>query len=447
MDTNNSLFGDEFLQGNVKIISVQILILLFLCINLLLIITFLKKECFHATARYLLFAVTLFSDSLVLIMSDILVIVVYFNITMPVVICIFISALVLVYITVTPVTLTAMTLERYVAICMPLHHGKLCSTRSSVHCILIIHGLSFIPCFIIFATFFASASLSFYKQYYICSVEMFTFDRWQSHLRTAIYQIQFLIMCIILVFAYVKILIVAKAASGENKRLTRKGLQTVVLHGFQLLLCLLQLWCPFIEVTILNYSLFKVIRYINYIMFYLAPKCLSPLIYGLRDETFFNALKYYMSTSLCKRKNPVVDTWKHKAEETGIKANVVIPGPPGAEADAVISGSPGTEAGVVVSGPPAVLLGPPQETGFFRPVRKKFGQRELQKPCKWNMFKQASTYHSHTNLQEYTETGTPTSLTSDFCHQGGGYAASKPGTVEGLRDSFILQALRRLKDE
>ncbi|KAI9547878.1 hypothetical protein NQZ68_012895 [Dissostichus eleginoides] len=78
----------------------------------------------------------------------------------------------------------AMTLERYVAICMPLRHGELCSTRSAMHCILIIHGLSAVP------------------------------------------------------------LKVAKAASGENKKSTWKGLRTVILHAFQLLLCLIQLWGP-----------------------------------------------------------------------------------------------------------------------------------------------------------------------------------------------------------
>ncbi|KAI9547879.1 hypothetical protein NQZ68_012896 [Dissostichus eleginoides] len=50
-----------------------------------------------------------------------------------------------------------MTLERYVAICMPLRHGELCSTRSAVHCILIIHGLSTVPCIVVLSVFFASA--------------------------------------------------------------------------------------------------------------------------------------------------------------------------------------------------------------------------------------------------------------------------------------------------
>ncbi|KAK2846805.1 hypothetical protein Q5P01_009804 [Channa striata] len=288
MAANNSLVPYDFFQQDIKLIIVQVLIMIFLCINLLLIITFFKKECFHGTARYILFAVTLLSDSLF-----------NFNITIHVWLCVIISVPVLVYITVTPVTLTAMTLERYVAICMPLRHGELCSTRSTVRCIIIIHCLSSIPCIVIFSTFFASASLSFYKQYQLCSVEIF--DVRQSHLRTAIYQLQFLIMCIIIVFSYVKIMKVAKAASGENKKLTTKGLKTVVLHGFQLLLCLIQLWCPFIEVAILNISLVRNVKYMNYVLFYLAPKCLSPLIYGIRDGCFFNALKIYASFGMYTR--------------------------------------------------------------------------------------------------------------------------------------------------
>ncbi|KAK2912875.1 hypothetical protein Q8A73_006988 [Channa argus] len=57
-----------------------------------------------------------------------------------------------------------MTLERYVAICMPLRHGELCSTLRALHCILIIHGLSFVPCLVFLSIFFASASRSFYTQ-------------------------------------------------------------------------------------------------------------------------------------------------------------------------------------------------------------------------------------------------------------------------------------------
>ncbi|XP_027132976.1 odorant receptor 131-2-like [Larimichthys crocea] len=196
-----------------------------------------------------------------------------------------------------------MTLERYVAICMPLRHAELCSTRSTMHCILIIHGLSSVPCIVILSTFFASASLNLYKQHRFCTVEMFMLYRWQSHVRSAVLQFYFLIMVIIIVFAYVKIMKVAKAASGEDKKSSWKGLRTVILHGFQLLLCLIQLWTPFIEAAVFQIDLMLFInaRYSNYILFGLAPRCLSPLIYGLRDETFFHALKNYVFFGLYKR--------------------------------------------------------------------------------------------------------------------------------------------------
>uniref|UniRef100_A0A3Q0RMB4 G-protein coupled receptors family 1 profile domain-containing protein n=1 Tax=Amphilophus citrinellus TaxID=61819 RepID=A0A3Q0RMB4_AMPCI len=282
----------------------QILVIIFLCINMLLIVTFLKKECFHASTRYILFFVILLSDSFLLLMSDILLILTNFKCSLQVWLCLIISLFVLLYSIVTPVTLTAMTLERYVAICMPLRHGQLCCIRSTMYCILIIHGLSSGPCIVILSMFFASASLSFYRQYTICSVELFILYRWQDHVRSAVHQFYFLIMSITIVFSYVKIMKVAKAASGENKKSTKKGLRTVVLHAFQLLLCLLQLWTPFIETAVLpiDFNLYRNVRYFNYILFNIAPRCLSPLIYGLRDEAFFLELKNLMPALSCSEK-------------------------------------------------------------------------------------------------------------------------------------------------
>nr|XP_033486321.1 odorant receptor 131-2-like [Epinephelus lanceolatus] len=306
MADNSSLIGGEFLQRQIndRVVIVQLLVMIFLCINLLLIVTFFKKEFFYTTTRYILYAVTLLSDSFILLMSDVLLILQYFQITMHVWLCIIISAVVLLYMIITPVTLTAMTLERYVAICMPLRHGELCSTRSAIHCILIIHGLSSVPCIVVLSNFFASASLSLYEQHSLCSVEIFMLFRWHDHMRSAVHQIYFLIMCIPIVFSYVKIIKVAKIASGENKKSTRKGLRTVILHAFQLLLCLIQLWCPFIEAAVLqiNFRLFINVRYFTYIMFSLAPRCLSPLIYGLRDEKFFLELKKYAFFGLYNKK-------------------------------------------------------------------------------------------------------------------------------------------------
>ncbi|XP_070762299.1 odorant receptor 131-2-like [Enoplosus armatus] len=307
MASNNSLIGGESSTYKIsdRVVLVQVLVPVFLCINFLLITTFFMKDFFYTTMRYMLFANTLLSDCLFLLMTDILLILSYFHFTIQMWLCLVIYIVLSLYTFVTPVTLTAMTLERYVAICMPLRHIELCTTRSALRCVLIIHGLSSVPCIVVLSIFFASATHRFYTQGRVCSVQIFILHSWQSHLRSAISQFYFLIMCITIVFSYVKIMKVAKAASGENKTSTSKGLRTVILHAFQLLLCLIQLWCPLIEAAVLqiNVILFINVRYFNYITFILAPRFLSPLIYGLRDEMFFQELKYYALCDLYKKQS------------------------------------------------------------------------------------------------------------------------------------------------
>ncbi|XP_060929141.1 odorant receptor 131-2-like [Limanda limanda] len=288
---------------NDKIMVIQVFVVLFLCINLLLITTFFTKEVFYTTMRYVLFAVTLMSDCLLLFLANILLIFSYYLYTIKMWLCLIIYIVLSLYIFVTPVTLTAMTLERYVAICLPLRHGELCSPRSTLHGILIIHILSSLPCIVFLSIFFASASYGSYSQGRVCTVEIFIIHRWQGHLKSAINQFYFLIMCITILFSYVKITRVAKAASGEDKKSTWRGVRTVGLHALQLLLCLIQLWCPFIEAAVLqiNLMLFLNVRYFNYISFILVPRCLSPLIYGLRDEMFIHALKRFALCGLHKK--------------------------------------------------------------------------------------------------------------------------------------------------
>ncbi|XP_053279189.1 odorant receptor 131-2-like [Pleuronectes platessa] len=288
---------------NDEIMLIQVFVVLFLCINLLLITTFFSKELFYTSMRYVLFAVTLMSDCLFLFLSDILFILNLYRYTIQMWLCLIIYIISSLYMFVTPVTLTAMTLERYVAICLPLRHAELCSPRSTLHGILIIHSLSSLPCIVFLSIFFASASYGSDTQGRTCTVGIFIIHTWQGHLRSAINQFYFLIMCITILFSYVKIMRVAKAASAEDKQSTWRGLRTVGLHAFQLLLCLIQLWCPFIEAAVLqiNLMLFINVRYFNYITFILAPRCLSPLIYGLRDEMFFNALKRLALCGLRKK--------------------------------------------------------------------------------------------------------------------------------------------------
>ncbi|XP_029700309.1 odorant receptor 131-2-like [Takifugu rubripes] len=306
MSDNASVAGGVSLQVQIfeKIIITQLIVSIFVSINLLLIATVFSNQVFLSTMRYILFVITLVSDSILLIIANLLLILHSTYFTIEVSLCIVFYLIVCLCMFVTPVTLTAMTLERYVAICLPLRHPELCSLHNTQKCILIILTVSSVPCFIILSTFFAAASSSVYTQHKRCSMEMFVSLPWQNHFNFAVYQFYFFIMSIIITFSYVKIMKVAKAASGENKKSTWKGLSTVILHAFQLLLCLIQLWCPYIESAIIKIDLLLYInvRYFNYVTFILAPRCLSPLIYGLRDEKFLNALQYLALCGFYKKK-------------------------------------------------------------------------------------------------------------------------------------------------
>nr|XP_043888849.1 odorant receptor 131-2-like [Solea senegalensis] len=295
--------NDSSVYANDDLIIVQFFISLFLCINFLLITVFFMKDFFYTTMRYIFFALTLMSDCVFLMLSDVLLILTYFEFTIPMLLCLMVYVAVSLCFFITPVTLTVMTLERFVAICMPLRHGELCSTRSALHCILIVHAISALPDVIFLSIFFATVNRSYYTQSTLCSMEIFILHTWQGHIRSAISQFYFLIMVIIIMFSYFKIMKVARAASGQNRKSTWKGLRTVVLHGFQLFLCLFQLWCPFIEAAVLQISLvlYVNVRYFNYMVFILSPRCLSPLIYGLRDEKFFVALRSFVLCGLYKK--------------------------------------------------------------------------------------------------------------------------------------------------
>ncbi|XP_032401494.1 odorant receptor 131-2-like [Xiphophorus hellerii] len=298
MSNNTSVVGGKISMRkmNDQVIIVQILVGIFLCINSMLSATFFTKEIFYTNMRYILFVTTLFSDSVYLIISNLLLNLSYFAVPVQSWSCIFFCLLSSLCNYVTPLTLTAMSLERYVAVCMPLRHAELCTAGRALQVVLIIHSLSIIPYIVVLIIFFSSVTFSFFTQHIICSMDALILHRWQGHVRSAISQFYFLIMCILIAFSYVQIIKVAKAASGNNKESTRKGLRTVILHAFQLFLCLIQLWTPFIEAAVLqiDFSLFINVRYINYILFILAPRCLSPLIYGLRDETFLLALKHWL---------------------------------------------------------------------------------------------------------------------------------------------------------
>ncbi|XP_017568499.2 odorant receptor 131-2-like [Pygocentrus nattereri] len=273
---------------------VQVLVGIFLYVNCLMIFTFLNKAVFREDTRYILFAQTLFVDSALMVLTDMLLIVNLYQYRIHMIPCIILCTIATIFTNCTPLTLVAMCLERYVAICMPLRHADISTSRNRCFGFLFIWGLSSIaPFFTLLAYLFVVPPAALFT-YALCSAELMMGEEWQAQTRAIILQILFLFMIIIIVFTYIKIMIAARAASSENKKSTNKSLRTVILHAFQLFLCIVNFLTPYIEMPFwkVDFLVFHNVRFSNFIVFVIAPRCLSPLIYGLRDEKFFLLLKH-----------------------------------------------------------------------------------------------------------------------------------------------------------
>ncbi|XP_060799465.1 odorant receptor 131-2-like [Neoarius graeffei] len=292
--SNNLLFNFSN-SLNERLLLLQVLVGVFLYINCLMIYTFFKKEVFRAETRYVLFVQILLADSALMLLSDLLSVGTSFQYAMHIIPCSIICTVSVFLTCCTPMTLVAMCLERYVAICMPLRHAVISTSRTRLYGGFIIWTLSSIIPLFNFIGYWAVVPPAAQYSYAVCTMELILGEAWQAHGRAIIFIILFLFLIIIIVFTYIKIMIAARAASSEKKKSTSKSLRTVLLHAFQLFLCIMQFLNPYIEMAYWGVEeiMLRKIKYSVFIAFVIAPRCLSPLIYGLRDEHFFHALRHY----------------------------------------------------------------------------------------------------------------------------------------------------------
>lgn len=67
-----------------------------------------------------------------------------------------------------PLNLAGMAVERYIAICLPLHHVRMCTVRRAYALIALIWGVSFIPAASDIIIVLATQPLSVYSRTFIC---------------------------------------------------------------------------------------------------------------------------------------------------------------------------------------------------------------------------------------------------------------------------------------
>ncbi|XP_031428591.1 odorant receptor 131-2-like [Clupea harengus] len=271
---------------------------LFISINSIMFVTLRSKAVFRDTPRYVLFAHMLCNDSIQLLFSSLMYIISLCYVQVAKAVC---SILILVTASTSrnaPINLAVMSLERYVAICFPLRHGEIATKRRTGAAISVIWFFGAVnPVIDILYT--SSTDPTFFSERMFCTRERIFTAPWQRELFEGLNAFYFVAVTLIIVFTYISVMVAARSASS-NKESAKKAHRTLLLHLIQLGLCLNTLVFGSIERLLAMTSssrLFMDLRYVNFLLVLILPRCLSPLIYGLRDDTVRPLFLFYLQCS------------------------------------------------------------------------------------------------------------------------------------------------------
>uniref|UniRef100_A0A665U839 G-protein coupled receptors family 1 profile domain-containing protein n=1 Tax=Echeneis naucrates TaxID=173247 RepID=A0A665U839_ECHNA len=198
----------------------------------------------------------------------------------------------------TPLNLAFMAVECYIAICLPLRHAELCTIRRTYILIGWIWAMSAATTlpdvFIIVAT----EPVQLFYSTIFCERDNLFRHPVSLKKRDVSYIIYLVVVWLTLVFTYFKIFFAAKTAKESKSGVphAKKARNTILLHGFQLLLCMLTYIAPLLKKALLfwfpKYNVH--IIFVCYVIVQILPRFISPMVYGLRDNTFRQHLRKYL---------------------------------------------------------------------------------------------------------------------------------------------------------
>ncbi|XP_038159389.1 odorant receptor 129-1 [Cyprinodon tularosa] len=258
---------------------------IFLCCIAVMLQIFASQRQFLDISRYILFAHMLINDTLQILSSVLLFLFVMGQVKFPLLFCVPLLFVSTGTFQNTTLILAAMSLERYVAIFYPLHRPA--SWRSDRIWIIIL-PLWFISFLFPIIEFFIekhNPALDILSSNMLCKATVINSSPIQGLYRLAVNVLFFTVVGVIILFTYVRILLETRKLRQDRASVS-KAMHTVLLHGFQLLLCMLAFTSPISETLVLHKKWpAEDVAFFNFFCFMLMPRFLSPLIYGFRDQS------------------------------------------------------------------------------------------------------------------------------------------------------------------
>ncbi|XP_061103872.1 odorant receptor 131-2-like [Conger conger] len=294
-----------------RIILVMCSSLFFIYVNSVMFFTVRSKQTFSESSRYILFSNILIGDSFHLLGLAVLYLFSVGNLHLISALCNLLIMVPSVTFSISPLNLAVMSMERYVAICFPLQHTEFVTKKRAYLSIAVVWLLSSINFIIdiLYKTVVDSNSLMTHT---ICRRRILYIAKWQVKLSQIFNGLYFATISLILIYTYIGIMVAAKSVSTDKKSAT-KAHRTVLLHLIQLGLCLLSFVYGtldrMIRLLMADHALLLHLQFLNFVSLIILPRCLSPLIYGLRDSAFRPLFLGYFKCNL-STVNPVLITNK-----------------------------------------------------------------------------------------------------------------------------------------
>nr|XP_055068180.1 odorant receptor 131-2-like [Misgurnus anguillicaudatus] len=283
---------DRYAEYFVRNFVVVLLGIIINSVNGLFVFTFFRSSIFYNDPRYILYIHLVMNDMLMVFLTVILFVMAYAWSNVPLPFCFILIMIASTTHKNTPLTLAGMAIERYIAICKPLHHPQICTVRRTYILISLIWGVGLIPALADFFLFLIVFPLSVLSKGTLCSSANLYNSPYHEMMSKFLLGLYTSAVWLILVLTYCRVLVTARRANTD-KSSAKKAQSTILLHGLQLMLCMLSYITPLIDriyAPLLPFEQ-KNIFFFNYILTNMVPRLLSPLIYGIRDKKFYKHMK------------------------------------------------------------------------------------------------------------------------------------------------------------
>ncbi|XP_067348687.1 odorant receptor 131-2-like [Channa argus] len=275
----------------------------FLFINGTMLFILTSKPVFRETSRYILLYNLLFADTVLLAQSQLLYLLAACRIRLMYPVCGVLTMLASLTTVISPLMLVVMSLERYVAVCYPLRHASIITVTKTRVAIIIVWACSSL--YVLFCVLlmlrFPFEDLPTLQMTDFCGKESMLLDPMSDLYDKALTCFVFVSAGVAVSFSYVAVTVAARSAS-TNKASARKARNTLLLHVVQLGLSLSSTIHNPLLIAIAKVVDRKILVHIQRIMFVgiiILPRCMSALIYGIRDQ---NIRPVLMSNLCCQWK-------------------------------------------------------------------------------------------------------------------------------------------------